>query len=1169
MDEHEEKEDLCIIFFELVFLPQHSRSTCGIDLRISSPIRLLLNLTIYTRFAVVITSVVSTIYSPITTKARAQRETMLLASQDVVYVDSDEEIGQVHLQSQNTLPLLKGGPNLPNGRSEEFAAFNGISDPSAPQTWALEDLDNSVSSYRTPEPAVQDQASLYSTNNHNGGIQQLESPKESSVVIVDLSDEDVDDVDQDLIIDSAPGPDLSSYSNFDRGGSASSPVAPNPQTTLPDPNYSQVQVQDSRDSSKDMDYESGSDDEIAVLSKEEAERTGTFKPTSFEINSRYNQPVPVVHAGGLSEAELLQRQEDAKVREYFERYSFPQIEQHEQNLNNQLQQLDQQRDGFLKKISDLRAQILNLMFDQVSLRGEIMRTINETLRDAEATIKRSKKVRRFHAILKSVKEFKLNPFSMNVPPNMAHFNPNSAQSYGSYVNPYMAAQPAQVEDSVHLQQLLNDIYKEETVEGMASTPESLTVQLLDHQRKGLHWLLRREESLAGSLLADDMGLGKTVQTIALIMANRSSDSSCKTTLIVSPVSLLRQWDAEIKAKVTAESALKVGFFHGPDRKRLSNFKSLAKFDVVLTSYTTLASEYKQHYASVIESAQVTPGQNLLPDEDSGGQTYLSPFYSPGTNFYRIVLDEAQYIKNKLSQTSKATALLKGKHRLCLTGTPMQNSIDELYPIIRFLRVKPYDDEKKFKRDIAVPIKSKSDSTSDYNDERMVSMRKLRAVLLAIMLRRTKDLKIDGKPLIQLPEKKVDLVYVTMGEEETKFYKELESGIQKRAERLLNLDSMARHSDILTLLLRLRQACIHEYLVLVGEMNAQEKSGGSGNVSDWKQRYRIVSRMSDDLRQRVDWGVGKGLKVQGDMREEDNSDEANEIQFTCPLCFDVVGEESIVIFGSCGHTICEGCVGSFFEQFKTESSEYGNREASCNVCSMKVTNGSLVDYDFYLKMVNDHLSYSQLEDFYGSHRRAKLLNGDKVARIIDEHKGFKQSAKMTKTLDIIQQVTEDSPDDKIIIFSHFTTTFDMMAHALRQKNIQFLRYDGSMNIDLKNSTISEFYQGQKRVLLISLKAGNVGLTLTCASHVIIMDPFWNPFVEEQAMDRAHRFGQMKPVKVYKLLIHDSVEDRIMDLQVRKKELIGSALDESALKQSSHLGRRELGYLFGLNSLDRAI
>lgn len=1120
---------------------------------------------------------------------------MLTAPPEVFYVDSDDELTQPTMTHQ---PQVGTGYNENELLQNENPLLDGNLEPEWDSVGYLAGQHQKLQSNPSRLQSLRDLG-------HDQSAKVPESPLHDNVVVIDLSDEEENDSSVNSVSKSALSLTLKSvpvdtsldhmarytniqpkilpkgYPNFQnihqpQTNSYNDFSTHNDFSNLPN----QVHIQGAHYDHLDMEIDSDSDDEIAVLSKEEAERSGTFKQTSFELTSRYNQPVPVFHAGGATPAELAQRQEDVKIRDYFERYSLPQIQQHEVNMSNQLVQLDQQRDGFMKRISALREQVLNLMFDQVALRTELMKSINDALQEADETIKRSKRVRRFQGILKSVKEFKMYP--QMATPHDPHFDyqhsqppfgadpqmqPQYApfqQSYGTNVNPYVSVE---TEDTVHLKQLFNDIYKEEEVEGMSPTPESLTVQLLDHQRKGLYWLLRREEQGAGALLADDMGLGKTVQTIALIMANRPTDDDCKTTLIVGPVSLLRQWAAEIKAKINAENKLKVAFFHGPERRKLSTFRKLSKFDIVLISYTTLASEYKQHYAAVIESAQVTRGQNLIPDEDSGGQTYLSPFFSPETIFFRIVLDEAQYIKNKLSQASKATALLKGKYRLCLTGTPMQNSIDELYPIIRFLKVKPYDDEKKFKRDIAVPMKAKGDSTTDYDGERLISMKKLRAVLLAIMLRRTKDSKVDGKPLIELPKKTVSPVYVSMGEEEREYYRALEGSIQKRALKLLNLDSV-RHSDILTLLLRLRQACIHEYLVMVGEMNSRENSGDSGNVIDWKQRYRVVSRMTDDLKKQIDWGVGKGIKMDT-LKKEEVSDTTNEVQFTCPICFDVVGENSIVIFGSCGHMICDGCVDNFFDQYRAEASEYGSREANCNTCSAKVTASSLVDYYFYLLMVNDGLNFNRLESMFGNERKVKTLNSEKVAKIIRDKNGFKESAKMRKTVDLINLVISESIDDKIIIFSHFTTTFDLMTHALKEHKIPFLRYDGTMNIDTKNAVISEFYQGLKRVLLISLKAGNVGLTLTCASHVILMDPFWNPYVEDQAMDRAHRFGQMKEVKVYKLLIHDSVEDRIMDLQERKKELISAALDESALKKSSFLGRRELGYLFGLNSLDRAI
>ena len=99
-----------------------------------------------------------------------------------------------------------------------------------------------------------------------------------------------------------------------------------------------------------------------------------------------------------------------------------------------------------------------------------------------------------------------------------------------------------------------------------------------------------------------------------------------------------------------------------------------------------------------------------------------------------------------------------------------------------------------------------------------------------------------------------------------------------------------------------------------------------------------------------------------------------------------------------------------------------------------------------------------------------------------------------------------------------------------------------------------------ILLVSLKAGNSGLNLTAASQVILFDPFWNPYIEEQAIDRAHRIGQRLPVQVHRILVPETVEDRIIALQEKKRALIEGALDEKASRDIGRLGTRELAYLF---------
>jgi SNF2 family DNA or RNA helicase len=105
------------------------------------------------------------------------------------------------------------------------------------------------------------------------------------------------------------------------------------------------------------------------------------------------------------------------------------------------------------------------------------------------------------------------------------------------------------------------------------------------------------------------------------------------------------------------------------------------------------------------------------------------------------------------------------------------------------------------------------------------------------------------------------------------------------------------------------------------------------------------------------------------------------------------------------------------------------------------------------------------------------------------------------------------------------------------------------------------------MLVSLRAGNAGLNLTAASRIIICDPFWNPFTEMQAVDRAHRIGQQREVKVHRILVKETIEDRILSLQENKRKLVEAALDEGQSKSLGRLSERELAYLFGVNPARR--
>lgn len=149
-----------------------------------------------------------------------------------------------------------------------------------------------------------------------------------------------------------------------------------------------------------------------------------------------------------------------------------------------------------------------------------------------------------------------------------------------------------------------------------------------------------------------------------------------------------------------------------------------------------------------------------------------------------------------------------------------------------------------------------------------------------------------------------------------------------------------------------------------------------------------------------------------------------------------------------------------------------------------------------------------------------------------------SSKIEFLLETLESILEEG--HQAIIFSQFTTYLDIIQHHVREKHWKYSRIDGTQSINKRQEQVELFQKGENPVFLISLKAGGVGLNLTAASFVFIMDPWWNPAVEQQAIDRAHRIGQQNTLTVYRPIIKGSVEEKVLLLQEQKKQLFHDLL-----------------------------
>jgi superfamily II DNA or RNA helicase len=292
-------------------------------------------------------------------------------------------------------------------------------------------------------------------------------------------------------------------------------------------------------------------------------------------------------------------------------------------------------------------------------------------------------------------------------------------------------------------------------------PEDLHTRLRDYQQQGLDWLqFLREHGLAG-VLADDMGLGKTVQALAHLLLEKGHGRMDRPSLVVAPTSLMVNWQREA---ARFAPGLRVLTLHGPQRRRY--FDAIADYDLVLTTYPLLTRDREA----------------LLQHP-----------------YYFLILDEAQIIKNPKTRASRLVRKLVARYRLCLTGTPLENHLGELWSLFDFLLPGLLGDAKQFRRVLRNPIEKQGDEEAS---------RRLAQRIRPFMLRRTKQEVVS-----ELPPKTEIVRGVELEGAQRDLYESIRLAMQERVRRAVADQGLARsHIVVLDALLKLRQVCCDPRLV---------------------------------------------------------------------------------------------------------------------------------------------------------------------------------------------------------------------------------------------------------------------------------------------------------------------------------------------------------------------
>ena len=550
--------------------------------------------------------------------------------------------------------------------------------------------------------------------------------------------------------------------------------------------------------------------------------------------------------------------------------------------------------------------------------------------------------------------------------------------------------------------------------------------LRPYQSHGLGWLSFLRRFAMGGILADDMGLGKTVQVLAMLQARKLGDPAHlddlhiehelieaeaesstngaspkpgearriphKPSIIIVPRSVVFNWVDEAK-KFTPE--LKVLPYAGPDRDQYHN--NFDQFDLIVTSYGLMRRDIDQ-----------------LRE----------------TQFDYAVLDEAQAIKNPQSQSAKAARLINARHRLALTGTPIENHLGDLWSIFEYLNPGMLGSSSRFadlirgatspqgvtRRSDRLPIAVPTDLDAEALEAEQaadraaggVSLKKdephpdaldqVAGAIRPFILRRTKQ-----QVLTDLPSKTEQTIICEMEPEQRRVYEQLKA--YYRGNLLNQLDASAP----------------------AGSASQEPAKSGLGQAT-----FMVLEAL---------------LRL---------------------------------------------------------------RQAACHP--------ALIDKTAAVQIDRDNAPSAKLDELE-----------QRLDEIIDE-------------------------GSKALVFSQFTSMLALIRKRLDQRGIKYAYLDGQTRN--RKDVVQRFQTDPDLpVFLISLKAGGVGLNLTAAEYVFIMDPWWNPAVEAQAIDRTHRIGQDKPVFAYRMICENTVEQRILELQSRKRDLADAVVggDKNVL---SNLTRDDL-------------
>eukprot|EP00477_Mikrocytos_mackini_P001463 GAHX01001572.1.p1 GENE.GAHX01001572.1~~GAHX01001572.1.p1 ORF type:complete len:1685 (-),score=280.62 GAHX01001572.1:48-5102(-) len=686
--------------------------------------------------------------------------------------------------------------------------------------------------------------------------------------------------------------------------------------------------------------------------------------------------------------------------------------------------------------------------------------------------------------------------------------------------------------------------------------------LREYQIRGISWLLGLFKNNTNGILADDMGLGKTVQTIALFSRLAEEYDMWGPYLIIVPNSVVINWSVEFLKWMPG---FKLLVYHGDQNQRKAKRVGWNKknaFNAVIVGYSTAVNDIS---------------------------------FIKRKKWLAMVLDEAHSIKNSSSKRWQQLLSIKAHRRILLTGTPLQNSVMELWALLHFLMPGLFKSSEAFKEWFSKPLSSKStditgamkeiNEGSTTSRSEKLAITRLKGLIMPFVLRRLKT-----EVNLGLPEKTEELIVCKFSKRQRQLYEDFLS--RGKTKRVLK---EGKYLNMMGVLTKLRKVCNHPDLF---EGKSVTTPLRFTLLSDYDEFFGLFkSEINQKVLNNISYSsVFKETVPHNILGIDTNQDTVNE-----DILANIHKKETTIIrlqkipasYTKAGITIKKKLMinsnNNDFKDFiinRATSNQnkslflLQNRTSNkCNIVKNVVTGRNFNHFVFNVPSVTRKINITELLYYnkYKSHEekafsisrynhllkaKSALLNKaesqkeynksyltmvkreirySKQRRIPDPISLLNECGKLQRLERLLETLIRKG--HRCVIFSLMVKMLDIIEFFLSRKNFSYLRLDGSTPLELRQARVDRFNADQKIFCFItSTKSGGLGINLTGADTVIFYDSDWNPSVDLQAQDRCHRLGQQKPVKVYKLITENTIEANIYCVAERKKRINKAVLDD---------------------------